>query len=306
MSPVSAESRPTPRIALVTACRNMRPWIGETIGSVVGQVYPALDYSVVDGASNDGTREWLEANRTGMSHFVSERDEGQYHAIAKGIAFTKGEIMGWLNGDDVLMPWALRTVGRIFAEFPEVQWIIGLPSFLNVMSECVLVSPHAAAYPREFIRNGWFREGLLGYLNQENMFWRRSLWEKAGGFDLKWKWAADYDLWIRFAQHAELVAVATPLAAFRGRGAENRSRQSTAYADEVNLRCASLPAAPLHWRLLAGSGKAGEMLLRLLVRRTAPLVAHALRGDRWQLLRSRRSVSRYDLARLRLERQLRG
>jgi glycosyltransferase involved in cell wall biosynthesis len=283
----------------------MLRWIPETVQSVTAQRYPALQYAVMDGASTDGTREWLNENRSGIACLRSESDAGQYHAIAKGFTLVDGEVMGWINGDDVLLPWTLRTVGHIFSQFPEVQWIVGLPAYFNSNSECILVSQIAAAYPQQYIRNGWYREGLLGYLNQENMFWRRSLWDKVGGLDLTLKWAADFDLWVRFAEHAALTAVATPLAAFRVRGSENRSRQGNGYTEEITKRCRLLPKPPILWRLLSRQGKPGEMLLRLLLWHRSPVVAHALGGSRWQLLNTRRPISRYDIPRLQLERSLR-
>lgn len=294
------------KISLVTAVRNAMPWVSETVQSVLTQSCPDLEYIVIDGASTDGTREYLESRRGAFAHFVSEPDPGQYHALAKGMAHTSGDIMGWINGDDILLPWTLKLVRRIFCEFPDVEWITGSPAFLNADSECFLVSPVAASYPRQYLANGWFREGLLGYVMQENTFWRRNLWERAGGLDLRWQWAADFDLWVRFAEHAELTAVATPLAAFRVRGQQNRSRQGTSYADEVHRRCSLLPSPPVWWRLIARFGKPGEALLRLLQWADTPLIAHALTGESWQLLRTRRPVSRNDLPRLLLEYRLRS
>lgn len=282
------------------------PWVPETIQSVISQQHPGLEYIVIDGASTDGTRDYLHSQRDHFAVLRSEPDDGQYAAIAKGMTFANGDILGWINGDDILMPWTLRVVTRVFEEFPEVDWISGIPAYLNAASECFLVSPVAASYPRRFIANGWFREGLLGYLMQETMFWRRGLWERAGGLDLRWRWAGDFDLWTRFAEHAELTAVATPLAAFRIRGEGNRSRQGTAYRDEVACRCAALPAPPALWRSLARLGKPGEALLRTLLWFRTPIVAHALGGDGWRYLRTRRPVSRNDLPRLLLEQTLRN
>lgn len=294
------------KISLVTAVRNAMPWVAETVQSVLAQQSQALEYIVIDGASDDGTREYLEGLRGHFAAFVSEPDDGQYAAIAKGLSLANGDVLGWINGDDILMPWTLRVVERVFAEFPEVDWISGLPAYMNSASECFLVSPSAASYPRRYIANGWYREGMLGYLMQETMFWRRSLWERVGGLDLRWRWAGDFDLWIRFAEHAQLTAVATPLAAFRIRGTDNRSRQGTGYQDEVARRCLDLPRPPLPWRLAARCGKVGESLLRLGLWARTPIVAHALTGTRWQLTESFRSISRNDVPRLMLERRLRS
>lgn len=294
------------KISVVTAVRNAMPWVRETVQSVLSQNCGDLEYIVVDGDSTDGTREFLESQRHRFAYFVSEPDDGQYAAIAKGMQRANGDVLCWINGDDILMPWTLQLVGRIFREFPSVDWITGSPAFLNTESECFLVSPVAASYPRQYLANGWFREGLLGYLMQENTFWRRGLWERAGGLDLSWRWAGDFDLWVRYARYAELTTVATPLAAFRVRGLDNRSRQGSGYQDEVRERCRTLQPPPRWWSLAARFGKTGEALLRQLLWAETPVIAQALTGDRWQLLRSRRPVSRNDLPRLLLEHRLRS
>lgn len=293
------------KISVVTAVRNAMPWVAETVQSVLSQNDQDLEYIVVDGASTDGTREYLASRKHQFATFVSEPDQGQYAAIAKGMQQASGDILGWINGDDILLPWTLKLVTRIFREFPTVDWITGSPAYLNTRSECFLVSPVAASYPRKYLANGWFREGVLGYLMQENTFWRRNLWEKAGGLDLQWQWAADFDLWVRFAAHAELTTVATPLAAFRIRGEHNRSRQGTDYSDEIMRRCRDLPAPPAIWTLLTRFGKPGEALLRMLLWSRTPVIAHSLTGSRWQMTRSCRPVSRNDLPRLLLEHRLR-
>jgi glycosyltransferase involved in cell wall biosynthesis len=293
------------KISLVTAVRNALPWVRETVDSIVLQGDGNLEYIVIDGASTDGTTEYLRSRAHEFARFESAPDPGQYHGIAKGLGYATGDIMGWLNGDDVLMPWTLRLVRRIFEQFPEVQWIMGLPAFMNSASECFLVHPVAASYPRRYIANGWFREGLLGNLMQEAMFWRRSLWEKSGGLNLQWSLAADFALWRSFARHAELTAVATPLSAFRIRGADNRSRQGNSYRLEVSSCCADAPRPPMWWRAMTTFGTPGQALLRLMLWSRTPVVAHTLDGDGWRHLRCWRPVSRNDVPRLLLERHLR-
>lgn len=293
-----------PRISVVTAVRNGMPWIQETVHSVLSQRVTNLEYIVLDGASNDGTAEWLASQKDRFTYYDSRPDAGQYAAIAEGFSRTTGDVMGWINGDDMLMPWALQIVESIFATYPDVQWISGQPAFLNAASECIAIAPIAASYPRRYIANGWFRQGLLGFLMQETMFWRRALWEDAGGLDLKWDLAADFDLWMRFAEKAELTSVATPLGAFRLRGDQNRSRQGTGYHDEVVRRCRDMPRPPLLWQALAGCGRSGQAILRLMLWQSSPLVCHSLDGDGWQLLRTRRPISRNDVPRLLVERSL--
>jgi hypothetical protein len=182
---------------------------------------------------------------------------------------------------------------------------MGLPAFMNSSSECFLVHPVAASYPQRYIANGWFREGLLGNLMQEAMFWRRSLWDKSGGLDLQWSLAADFALWRSFARHAELTAVATPLSAFRIRGTDNRSRQGDSYRREVSRCCADAPRPPMLWRAMTKFGTPGQALLRLMLWSRTPVVAHTLDGDDWRHLRCWRPVSRNDVPRLLLERHLR-
>jgi glycosyltransferase involved in cell wall biosynthesis len=104
---------------------NQGNFISGTINSVLAQDYPHLEYGVTDGGSTDGTREVILQYRDRLAYYVSEADEGQSHAIAKGFSNLKGEIMAYLNSDDLLMPGTLRFVCGFFAEHPEIDVIYG-------------------------------------------------------------------------------------------------------------------------------------------------------------------------------------
>src|SRR5262249_32605979 len=106
-----------PRITLVTPSLNQGAFIGETIESVAAQEYPDLEYLVMDGGSVDGTHE-IVARHAIVSGFVSEADRGQAHAINKGFAKATGELLGWLNADDLLEPGTLRRIADAYRREP--------------------------------------------------------------------------------------------------------------------------------------------------------------------------------------------
>ena len=183
-----------PKISIITVCYNMEKYIEKTIQSILNQDYPNLEYIIVDGGSSDSTMEIIEKYRDKITKIICEPDDGMYDAINKGIKASKGEILAWLNADDSYFPWTLKTVSKIFSEHNDINWITGIPSFMDEGGNLTNIYTHAAAKPSKAIANGWFREGVYGYLMQENMFWRRDLYNKSGGLDVSYKFAGDFDL----------------------------------------------------------------------------------------------------------------
>lgn len=209
-----------PSIAVVTPSFNQAPYLEAAIRSVLDQGYTPLEYVVMDGGSTDGSVEILERYNSQLAFWSSGKDDGQYDAVGKGLAKTKGEIMGWLNSDDAYLPGSLSMVGEIFAQFPEIEWLTTLyPVHWDDQGR-----PVRADFVRGFNRDGFFAGEYLpapgelsfGYIQQESAFWRRSLWERAGGqIDPTFRLAGDFALWAQFYKHAELVGVAAPLGGFR-------------------------------------------------------------------------------------------
>jgi glycosyltransferase involved in cell wall biosynthesis len=209
----TSSTKSWPRIALVTPVFNSGRYIEHTIRSVLAQGYPNLEYFIVDGGSTDGTIEVIRKYEGAISGWMSESDNGMYDAINKGFARTRGEIMGWISATDQLHLGGLLVVGGVFRDVAEAEWITGRPTWFN--EEGMNLGVGAAAH--------WSRTRFLmganRYIQQESTFWRRSLWERAGGrVDASRRNAADFELWVRFFRHAQLYPVDAIIGGFRKHG----------------------------------------------------------------------------------------
>lgn len=230
--------------------------------SVAAQNYPHLQHIVVDGGSTDGAREIIENRRSALAWSCSEPDTGMFAAINKGFAHSDGEIMGWLNSDDLLLPGALRAVGEIFANFPDVRWLSSLAlSTWTVDGRCLGTAAIEGYSHQALLEGGYLPGGArhYGWIPQESTFWRRSLWEQAGGRvteDLKA--AGDFELWCRFYEHANLAGTPTPLGGFRVHD-QQKSRDMDRYLaearpvlDATRHRTSHQPSRLRRWLLRTG------------------------------------------------------
>ncbi len=269
------------KISIITVCHNMAAYIEQTIRSVLSQGYDDLEYIIIDGKSTDGTQEIIERYRSSLAYFVSEPDGGMYEALNKGLALATGDIVGWLNADDIYLPGALQTVGKVFASFPDVEWISARTAFLAEDGSLTHVLPKIAIRSRKDIRNGWCHEDLLGYLMQEGMFWRRNLMERAGVLDPSYRYAGDFELWTRFARQAELVYVDPPLAAFRRRNEGLSTSRKQQYLEEVGKASAGKPSHPsLCWRWIPKGNHRLTNLFRMLRLRKGQVISYSFLEDR--------------------------
>lgn len=231
-----------PTISIVTPTRNHGCLLEDTIQSVTGQHYGALEYIVMDGGSTDATPEILAGHSGELAKWESAPDDGPYHAINSGLASATGEVFGWLNSGDSYLDHTLATVGELFAANPDVQWV----STLHPLS-CTDGSPGTRQYHLPGFSRTAFLDGLYcpaacscssAYIQQESTFWRRQLWEAVGGLNTSIPLAADFDLWCRFYEHAEMVGVDCPLAVFRHHaGQRSGSAAYGAQAAESLVRC---------------------------------------------------------------------
>ncbi|MEK6704115.1 MAG: glycosyltransferase family 2 protein [Planctomycetota bacterium] len=196
-----------PRISIVTPSFNQGVYIERTIRSVLLQEYDNLEYAVCDGGSTDATMEVVDRYRDQLAWVRSGPDAGQSDAIARGLSQSTGEIMGWLNSDDLLAPGALDAVVEAFERYPRVD---------------VLYSHRVAVDADDRVLYYWILPPHSNYLMarwdlipQETCFWRRRVWEAVGGVDPSYHFAMDYDLFTRFMTHGRFKRLDRFLGAFR-------------------------------------------------------------------------------------------
>jgi glycosyltransferase involved in cell wall biosynthesis len=199
-----------PRISIVTPTFNQAEFLEQTIDSVLGQSYPNLEYIIVDGGSTDSSVDIIRKYEKHLSFWVSEKDQGMYDAIHKGFQHSTGDIMAWINSDDMYHKNAFTTVERIFGSFPEVQWFQGNPTTFDRSGHITLAKPL-----RRWSKYNFYT-GDYKWIQQESTFWKRSLWEKAGSrMNAQMKYAGDFELWLRFFRHERLFVSNAIIGGFR-------------------------------------------------------------------------------------------
>jgi glycosyltransferase involved in cell wall biosynthesis len=259
------------KLSIVTPSYNQGRFLDASIRSVLDQGYPDLEYFVMDGGSTDGSPDIIRGYADRLAGWRSHPDRGHMDAVQEGFARSTGEIMGWLNSDDMLTPWALRVVAEVFRLFPGVDWITSM--YPMVMNEDGLVAGarrsegfQAGAFyrGRNAPFNPWFYSSMI---QQESTFWRRGLWEKAGAtVDTTLRLAGDFELWSRFFEHAELHTLAVPLGIFRFQRGSFTALEFEGYMETCR-------------RVLAKFSRRPPSRLELLARRIARELP-----DRWQPL----------------------
>lgn len=202
-----------PKVTIVTPSYNQGAYIEATIQSVLNQGYPNLEYLVMDGASTDGTVGILKKYGRRV-RWVSEKDRGQTHAINKGLRRGRGEIVSYLNADDLLEDGALFIVAQAFQKNPEAQWLTARCRIVNHQGRKIRSSI-------ETYRNFWLqhysREKLLvlNFISQPATFWRRKLHGEVGYFNERLNFTMDYDLWLRISRSHKPLILPDTLASFR-------------------------------------------------------------------------------------------
>lgn len=195
------------RFSIVTPSYNQGQFIKETLDSVLQQDYPHIEYIVMDGGSTDETLDLLRSYDDPRLTWYSERDKGQSDAINKGLRLATGDILAYLNSDDLYLPGTLRYVADYFEQHPDVDLLYGSCHTIDAQSRRIEPTYHVQPIStRQFITKRF-------KLPQQGVFWRRRVTEQIGLFDETLHYRMDYDYWLRmviagfkFAHTAKFLA----------------------------------------------------------------------------------------------------
>jgi glycosyltransferase involved in cell wall biosynthesis len=202
------------RISVVTPSYNQAQYLEQTILSVIGQDYPLVEYIVIDGGSTDGSVDIIRRYESHLAYWVSEKDSGQTDAVAKGFEKSTGDILCWLNSDDVFLPGALSRVARYFVTNPDTETLCGGAYYIDRHGAPIL-SPFCYSYGDRATFNQFRFTGGQGLVFQQATFWKRNAYEAVGGVNRDLVFIMDLDLFIRLARRKPFARTKELLACFR-------------------------------------------------------------------------------------------
>ena len=229
-------SEQVPLVTIITPSYNQAQYLEETIQSVLSQNYPRLEYFIVDGGSKDGSPEIIRKYADRLAWWVSEKDRGQADAINKGFARATGEIVAWLNSDDLYQPGAIASAVAELMDHPECGMVFG-----------DVISIDANSQPFNIMTFGdWGLEDLLQFriIGQPAVFVRRSVLEKAGYLDLSYNLVLDVELWMRVARQAPIRYVPQRWAAARFHPTAKNVSLAAHYSTEAERLLAWIAGQP--------------------------------------------------------------
>lgn len=274
---------PWPKLTIVTPSYNQGDYIEEAIRSVLLQNYPNLEYFIIDGGSADNTLEIIQKYSPWLTDWKTEADEGQYNAINKGFVRSSGNIMLWLNSDDMLLPESLRVIATVFSTFPQIQWLTGIPLLWNESGTYFQILPQIS-YNRTVMQLAGYEGRAIHWVMQECTAWTRLLWNQAGGYvDMDLQYAGDFDLWHRFSFHSQLYTVAALIGGNRQHAAQKTASQSR-YCNDVDKQLSKKVFFKISNKFMRLSLIRKIVRAALLVRKMSNHVYFDAKSDDWKIL----------------------
>jgi glycosyltransferase involved in cell wall biosynthesis len=197
-----------PKISIITPSYNQAQFLEKTILSVLNQNYPNLEYVIIDGGSTDGSLEIIKKYEKYLSYWVSEKDKGQADAINKGFEKSSGEILAWLNSDDLYLINTLSKIKKTFMTNEEINFLYGHSLLINEEDNIIRSLYTVPQTYYSYIYDG-------GNIFQGTVFWKRDIFYKYGMLDKKLQTAMEYKLFDNFFKNEKGYFLNDILAAYR-------------------------------------------------------------------------------------------
>jgi len=233
--------------------------------SVLEQEYPHVEYILIDGGSTDGSLEIIGRHADRLSFWTSESDQGQAQAINKGLRLCSGEVVAYLNSDDVYEPGALLRVGEYFRQHPAARALTGKCRRIDAHGR--EINSFITTYKNVWLRlNGFRALQIQQYISQPATFWKRDLLGEVGFFNPAYRYAFDYEYWLRIFKQTRIHYLDEYLAAFRVYGESITG--GTAYkhlAEEAEI--ARQFASPAAYRVHTALNQLSAWIFRVVYRR---------------------------------------
>lgn len=240
LSPMQ-ESKPLPKVSIVTPSLNQGKFIEENIKCIKNQNYPNIEHIIIDGGSKDETLSILKKYGKEVK-WVSEPDNGQSDALNKGFKMAGGEIIGWLNADDTYEPDAVRTAVDFFISHSEVEMIYGQCNFIDEKGEKTGEWVDKLDFDYHLLA-----DKVLNFIPQPAVFFRKEVFDKVGFLDVNLKMAMDYDFWLRIGKECKIVYIPKILANFRVHQDAKSAKWFEFWTEILSIVIKHRGLAPLHW-----------------------------------------------------------
>lgn len=230
-----------PKISIITPSYNQAQFLEATILSVLGQNYPNLEYIIMDGGSTDSSKSIIEKYSSQLYYWKSEKDSGQSNAINNGFRRSTGEILMWLNSDDILMPNILHRIAELYLENKNVLHFGNCIHFNNSAEGLTCVGSNIVKQHKNFNLKD------ADYIIQPSSFWSRSIWEEIGELSETVHFGFDWEWFLKVEKKFELKPIPEVISMYRihedhksGTGGRKRQEELLKIYEEFNPRFAKL------------------------------------------------------------------
>tara|TARA_B110000483_G_C18054503_1_gene487888 strand:- start:118 stop:915 length:798 start_codon:yes stop_codon:yes gene_type:complete len=222
-----------PYVTIITPNYNGSKYLEKTIKSVINQTNKNFEYLVFDACSNDASLKIINKYKKNIDHISIKKDFGIYHAMTKAIKKSKGNVIVWINSDDILDKDAVSNVIKIFKFKKKTNWISGINGYIK---NGYIFSGIPYWYPRFIIKKGFAHHNFWGFIQQESTAFRKNFFLKHGYFLNYNNNACDYHLWKKFAKISKLETYYIKIGYFRSWPGQNSKVQERKYYSDTGIK----------------------------------------------------------------------